>query len=157
MSRKKKVKEIVLEPQAALVPAIPSPSASLQAVIEGMVRKRVDELLASSGMAEMGDSFRPAEVAKVRRRINHIFESQKWRKYFEKWGCLICGKVSVPYSFNGLCGTCGNRTTSRLMKIKRDFEAAHPDSQIERNIDQLTLRARAAEDLLLGFHEDEKR
>jgi hypothetical protein len=148
MPRKKKVKEIVIEPQAAILRTGPEPSADLQAALEGMVRKRVDEILAASATI---DAFRPSAVAKTARRVNHIFEGKKWGLYFDKWGCLICGKTAVAkcYFHTGLCSSCGARVQSRLVKIKRDYEAAHPQVEIERNIERLTLRARTAERLLM--------
>lgn len=149
MRRKKKGKAIVLKPQAAIVPAVPpEPSANLKAVLEGMVRKRVDEILAASGMHELSADYRPTKVAHVARQVDDLFERKKWSLYFDKWGCRICGKKTAFYGNTGHCQTCAQRIHQRLTALRRDYEKAHPEAEIERNIERLTLRARTAERLL---------
>jgi hypothetical protein len=149
MPRKKKGEvevQIVPASKAALVP--PSPSADLKAVLEGMVRKRVDEILAASGIAELEADFRPKEAAQVSRQTQDMFERKKWALYFEKWGCRKCEKKTVNHASTGHCGVCAMRLHGRLARIKRDYYKAHPDAEIERQIDRLTSRARTAESLL---------
>jgi hypothetical protein len=148
MSRKKKLKEIVLKPQAAIVPAVPAPSANLQAAIESIVRKRVDEILASSGIGEFEPNFRSREMSQAGRQIQNMFERVKWSLYFEKWGCQICGKKTVAHMHTGHCTTCAGRIQLRLKQLKLVYERAHPEAEIERQIDHLTSRSRTAEALL---------
>jgi hypothetical protein len=141
--------EVILEPEAAVVPiATKEPSPNVKAVLESMVRKRVDEILTASGIGEFEPNFRRREVAKASRQSQDMFERVKWSLYFEKWGCQVCGKKTVAHMHTGHCTTCAVRIGQRLTKIKRDYERAHPEAEIDRQIDQLTLRARTAESLL---------
>jgi hypothetical protein len=138
--------EIVPTSEAAIVPA--APSANLKVVIESMVRKRVDEILSASGIGEFEPNFRPKEIAQAARQNQDMFERVKWSLYFEKWGCQVCEKKSAAHMHTGHCGTCVNRIQSRLKQLKREYERAHPDAEIERQIDRLTSRSRTAEALL---------
>jgi|HubBroStandDraft_6_1064221.scaffolds.fasta_scaffold739540_2 hypothetical protein len=147
MSRKKKVEvQIVPVSEAALIPK--TPSADLKAVIESMVRKRMDEILSASCMAEIDPDFRPRESAQVTRRAQDMFEREKWALYFAKWGCRKCDKKTVNHASTGHCAACNTRLWARLARIKRDYHLAHPDAEIERQIDRLTSRSRIAEALL---------
>jgi hypothetical protein len=147
MSRKKKVEiQVVRVSEAAIVPK--APSADLKAVIEGMVRKRVDEILAASGLAEIENDCRPREIAKVSRQTENMFERDKWALYFEKWGCRKCEKKTVNHSSTGHCDICASRLHQRLRKIRRDYYTSHPDAETDRLIDRLTSRSRTAEALL---------
>ena len=141
--------EVVHEPEAAIAPiATKEPSPNLKAVIEAMVRQRVDEIMSANGVGELEPDCRPREVARVSQQSQNMFEREKWVLYFEKWGCRMCGKKNVIHSSTGHCETCRARLFHRLKQIKRDYERAHPEAEISRQIDQLTLRARTAEGLL---------
>ena len=144
----------VIEIIPALSPIGPKePSAELKAYLESMVRQRVDEILTASGI-EMESDFRPREIAKVSRQSQNVFERQKWALYFEKWGCRMCGKKAAAHGSTGHCGTCVMRVQNRLKQLKLEYERTHPESEIERNIERLTLRARSAEELLRGEREE---
>jgi hypothetical protein len=138
--------EIVPPSEAAIVPA--APTANLKAVIESMVRKRVDEILSGSGIGEFEPNFRPREIAQAARQIQDMFERVKWSLYFEKWGCQVCGKKTVAHFHTGHCTTCAVRIQQRLKQLKLEYERAHPEAEIERQIDHLTSRSRTAEALL---------
>lgn len=141
--------EVIPEPEAAIVPmAAKEPSANLKAVIENMVRQRVDEILSASGIGEFEPNFRPREIAQAARQTQDMFERTKWSLYFEKWGCQVCGKKNAAHFHTGHCTTCACRIHQRLIKIKHDYEKTHPEAEIDRQIDQLTLRARSAAALL---------
>src|SRR5665213_2997286 len=144
--------EIVPVTESAIVPS--APSANLETMIERLVRRRVDEALSRIGIEELDPHFRPREVAQKARQSQDMFEREKWSLYFEKWGCQVCGKKTVNHMHTGHCGTCANRITQRLKLIKRDYEQAHPEAEIERQIDQLTLRTRTAERLLRSEREE---
>jgi hypothetical protein len=147
MPRKKKVEvQVVRISEAAIVPK--TPSADLKAVIESMVRKRVDEILSASEMTEVEADCRPREVAAVSRQTQDMFERDKWALYFEKWGCRKCEKKTVNHSSTGHCEICASRLHQRLRKIRRDYYASHPDAETDRLIDRLTSRSRTAEALL---------
>ena len=157
--RKYLPREEMLESSAAIVPIVETvlapaePSANLKAVIENLVRKRVDEILAASGLAELEADLRPREIALAARQAQGVFERVKWRLYFEKWGCRKCEKKTVNHASTGHCSSCEQRLRIRMRRIKRDYLRAHPEAEIERNIDALTLRSRTAEDLLFGERE----
>jgi hypothetical protein len=152
MSRKKKpAVDIVPASESALVPK--RPSGNLKAVLDRMVRERVDEIMAERGSAPMEPDFQPKEVAYELQRRQTVFERHKWRLYFEKWGCRKCERKRVNHASSGHCAACHNRLQMRLAQIKRDFDQANPDQEIERKIGQLTSRFRSAQ-ALLGEHEE---
>lgn len=147
MPRKKKpIVEIVPASQAALVPK-PSP-ANIEAIIERMVWERVDEILAERGAAEMEPNFQPREISTEIRLRQSVYERRKWSIYFEKWGCKVCGNKKVSHVGSGSCERCYMRVYQRLAQIKHDFDKANPESEIKRDIDQITKRVRSAQALL---------
>jgi hypothetical protein len=83
-----------------------------------------------------------------------MFEREKWSLYFEKWGCQVCGKKTANHMHTGHCGACAGRITARLARIKLEYEQTHPEAEVERQIDQLTLRSRTAERLLRGERDE---
>jgi hypothetical protein len=140
--------EMVPASEAALVPA--RSAAKLTAMIENLVRRRVDEILSASGTVELEPNFRPAEVAKITRRGQDMFERKKGSLSFEKFGCMDCKRKAkaVSYGTNGLCSTCTLRWYHRYAQLKHEYEATHPEAETDRLIDRLTSRARVAEELL---------
>lgn len=141
--------EIIPVSDADLKPIGPpkEPSADLKAYIESIVRQRVDEIL-SANAGEFEPDFRPRRVANASSQTQDMFEREKWSLYFEKYGCRGCGKKAAPHMSTGHCSTCQNRTYSRLTRLRAVYERAHPEAEIDRNIEKLTLRARSAEILL---------
>ena len=152
MPRKKKM-EIILASPVPIAPVLGIDN--LEAAIESMIRKRVDEALSRIGMGELDDPhFRPKEVSQKARQIQDMFEREKWSLYFEKWGCHDCGRKAASHAHGGICTTCAGRIQNRLKQLKLEYERAHPEAEIERQIDKLTLRSRTAERLLRGDHEE---
>ena len=41
----------------------------------------------------------------------------KWALYFERFGCLLCGRKTSPHASNGMCHQCFQRTWARLRAI----------------------------------------
>jgi hypothetical protein len=60
----------------------------------------------------------------------------------------MCSQKAVLHSRGGCCERCSSLVTQRLSQIKRDYERADPEREIERQIDRLTSRVRSARDLL---------
>jgi hypothetical protein len=138
--------EIMPRSEGALVPT--SPAAKFRAMLESMVRERVDEIMANRGASQLEHDFQPREVAIAIRRRRTVFESRKWRLYFEKWGCRMCSQKTVLHVSGGCCQRCTSLVTQRLSQIKRDYEKANPEREIERQIGHLTSRERSARNLL---------
>jgi hypothetical protein len=138
--------EIVPASEAALVPA--RSAAKLTAMIENLVRQRVDEALSASGVRRLEVDLRPAQAAKVARQKQEMFERIKWPRYFEKWGCRVCERKTVSHESTGHCLRCHHRVLNRLEVIRHAWENSHPEAEIERQIAHLTSRADTAEALL---------
>src|ERR1700736_2101724 len=146
MSRKKMpAVEIVPASESALVPK--RPSGNLQAVLDRMVRERVDEIMAERG-AQLAVDFQPKEVAYELQRRQTVFERRKWSLYFEKWGCRMCRTKRVNHVSSGHCAACHSLLQGRLAQIKLNFDHDNPDQEIDQKIDQLTSRFRSAQSLL---------
>ena len=149
MPRKKKTNtEIVLRLASEAV-LVPKPSAGdLHAVLDRMVRERVDEILAMRDAGQLESDFHPREVSYEILSRQSVFEKRKWSLFYEKWGCRSCGKKTVAHQSSGHCATCVGRLAGRLAVIKRHFDLASPEPEISRQIDRLTSRVRTAQALL---------
>ena|ERR1700676_3163661 len=148
MPRKKKVSvEIVPVSEANLVPKLPA--ADLPAMLDRMVRDRVDQIMAERGAGELEPDYQPKRVLVEIQGSKTVFDRRKWAMYFEKWGCKVCGrKKNVSHMCKGRCGTCNVRIGLRLAQLKLEYERNNPESQIAEDIDRLTRRIRSAEALL---------
>src|ERR1700680_2314822 len=139
MPRKRKIStEIVLQ----------RPAEDMRALLDRIVRDRVDEAMAERANAQPEHNFQPRDVSIEIRRRQSVFERRKWGLYFEKWGCRMCGrKRNVNHGSGGVCATCEVRVAGRLRQIKLEYERDNPESQITENIDRLTRRLRSAQEL----------
>jgi hypothetical protein len=63
---------------------------------------------------------------------------KKWTKYFERFGCLCCGRGNAEYASCGLCVACHSRISLRLRRILR--ELAEPGHAEEDNARRTELR-----------------
>jgi hypothetical protein len=143
MPRKKKpAVEIVPASEAALVPK--PATANLQAMLDRMVRDKVDEIMAERAAGQSELAHQPREI----RRHHPGFERVKWPLYFEKWGCEVCGrKRQVSHGSKGRCATCVLRLYHRMQRLEREWVRNNPESQIAEDIDRLTRRFRSAQEL----------
>src|ERR1035438_6102569 len=81
-------------------------------------------------------------------RRQSVFERRTRGPDFDKWGCRMCGRKKVSHASSGHCGRSHNKLTLRLMQLKREYNNANPERDIERDIDRLSSRFRSAEKLL---------
>jgi hypothetical protein len=44
-------------------------------------------------------------------------QRRKWAKYFDAYGCLLCGDRTQLHSGNGMCGRCRNRILERMKRL----------------------------------------
>ena len=105
--------------------------------IEAAVRKMVDEKIAEmmgGGDAIFKPFFRTRAIEDAIRKEQTVVQQRKWRYYFEKWGCLICGSKAAAYNSLGMCATCHARTAHRLATCMRRAEAERPDSPAVRDL-----------------------
>lgn len=143
---KKKNVSVEMEAMEAIVR---KPSAEdMRAMLDQMIRDRVDEALAARGSSEAEPGFHTREASNELRRHQVMFDRRKWALYFEKWGCQHCGKKNVGHGSNGHCRKCHTLISQRMAQIKREYDRANPDSQIAEDIDHLTRRLRSARELL---------
>jgi len=147
MPRKKKVRvEIMPRSEAALVPS--PPVETPQAMLDRIVRERVDEIMAEHGAGQLDPDFQTREVAYEIQRRQTVFERRRWSIYFEKFGCRRCDNKEVSHEANGYCSKCHLLIFQRLAKIKRDFDKRNTEKDIQNQIDRLTRRGRSARELL---------
>jgi|SRR5579872_2006849 len=139
MPRKKKIStEIVLQ----------RPAVDMRAVLDRMVRDRIDEIMAERAEVQPEHNFLTREAALEIRRQQTVFERRKWALYFAKWGCRMCRrKRNVSHGSGGCCSTCCTMVMLRLKQIKIEYDRDNPESQIAENIDRLTRRLRSAQEL----------
>jgi Zn finger protein HypA/HybF involved in hydrogenase expression len=149
MPRKKTPRvEIVPRSEEALVPA--PPTETPQAMLDRIVRERVDEIMAERGAGQLDPDFQTRKVAYEIQRRQTVFERRRWSIYFEKFGCRRCDDKEVSHCGGGYCDKCHGLLWQRLAKIKLDYEKANTERDIQKQIDHLTLRSRTAQALLGG-------
>lgn len=66
--------------------------------------------------------FLPKEIADEILRLLPIPHRKRWAKYFEKWGCIACGRKDVIHAGNGFCDLCRHRIRSRLKTAIKQAE-----------------------------------
>jgi hypothetical protein len=126
MRNRKIVKgEIVLRSEAVVVS-----KPDLQATLERMVRERVDEIMAQRDSQVFEPDFRSKTLATGIMRRQTVFDRQKHALYFEKWGCRLCGRKTVPHSSNAHCHKCFHRLTLRYQQLQLEWDRAHPQQQV---------------------------
>jgi len=86
-------------------------------VLDALVQQRVAEALAARDEFVFEPFFRSRQVAYEIRRLQTVPERKKWSVYFERHGCVACGKQDQPYAASGFCGPCHRRVFQRLKGI----------------------------------------
>src|SRR5882724_6868971 len=119
----------------------------MRAVLDRMVRDRVDEIMAERGRPGGAQLFQPRDVSYEIQRRQTVFERRKWALYFAKWGCRMCRRKKINHSSGGCCAACTSMVANRLSQIKIEYDRENPETQINENIDRLTRRLRSAQEL----------
>src|ERR1700684_2752201 len=95
------------------------PVEDMRAVLDRMVRDRVDEIMAERAVAWPEPNYQPREASYEIQRRQTVFERRKWALYFTKWGCRMCRRQNhVSHGSGGCCIACCNLVTMRLGQIK---------------------------------------
>ena len=66
--------------------------------------------------------FLTREAANAIRSLQTMAEKLKWPKYYEKHGCVRCGKNKTPHGSNGFCAKCRMFVASKLQLIINEIE-----------------------------------
>lgn len=95
----------------------PRPDAA--AVLREIVQREVAKALASRDDFIFQPFLQSKRVSDEIRRIQNVPERQKWRKYFDRWGCVVCGTKTEIYDGGGcgMCRSCHSRIFQRLQQI----------------------------------------
>jgi hypothetical protein len=94
MPRKKKV-SVEIMPKTS--------RADIQAMLDRMVKERVDEIMAELGAEVLVPGYQPRDVSNEMRVHQNVFERKKWSLYFEKHGCQKCDrKKNISHASGGL-------------------------------------------------------
>jgi len=137
---RKKTAAIELLPPSSEALAPQSPTATIETMLERLVRERVDAALAQ----RIGPD--PATE-----RQRSMFERHKAALYYERFGCQICHKKKTPHAGAKLCYSCISRENARDRHLRRDFDKEHPNNA-SRQLERITARVRTAERLLGTSH-----
>lgn len=130
-------------------------------LLKEMVEREVAELLFNREAMLFEPFFRSKKIADEIRRLQTVPEWQKWGRYFDKWGCLICEQIqryltdllarddirqavvdtiealkksTVLHGADGMCPRCYERTSERLKRNLRNFKGRYEQGQYERAI-----------------------
>jgi hypothetical protein len=116
--------------------------------LDALVRKHVAEILAFQPW------FLSREQTATVRTKQTIPEREKWKRYYARWGCLICRRKSGVHTGLGMCQTCHCRVHGRLKTIVRELVTEWPAARTREDIQELDRPIRTARALLLGTMEE---
>jgi hypothetical protein len=126
MMRKRKAEpisaELVVSTGTVRVPAeiVPSNAEEFQMAIARLVEQKVNEAL-NGQHSVFQPWFQPKAVYEEIQKKQTIAESQKFVRYYEMWGCLICETQKQTHRGLGMCQKCYMRTDGRLRSIVRRY------------------------------------
>ena len=66
--------------------------------------------------------FLPKEIADEILRLLPLPHRQRWARYFEKWGCLMCARKDVIHGSKGFCNRCRVLIQERLKTAIKQAE-----------------------------------
>jgi len=92
-----------------------------------MVEQKVQKALGHQQSAVFQPFFQSKTVANEIRRRQTVTEQRKWTLYFEEWGCMVCETKKKGHHSLGMCSTCFNRISTRLISIIRANTLAPQD------------------------------
>jgi hypothetical protein len=114
------------EPKNELAPLpeqTPSPEQAdvdYKQMVDEIVGDRIAEMLADKAGADLEPFFRPREISERMRKHLPIAEANKWKWFFEDYGCLVCTRKDVRHRSLGFCESCLNKTRLRLKAAIRN-------------------------------------
>jgi hypothetical protein len=89
-------------------------------LLKKLVEQQVAEILAQRDEFLFQPFFHAKKVSDQIRRLQTMPEQQKWNRYYERYGCLICNTHEVPHGSLGMCVNCHGRTAQRLKTVISD-------------------------------------
>jgi hypothetical protein len=89
-------------------------------LLKKLVQRQVAEIMAQRDEFLFQPFFHAKKVSDQVRRLQTMPEQQKWSRYFERYGCLICGTREVTHGSLGMCVNCHGRTVFRLKTVISD-------------------------------------
>src|ERR1700732_907095 len=108
------------------VEVLPSPARMLQstmdeATLQKLVQQKVAEILAARDDFIFEPFFRSRQVTFEIRRLQTVPEIKKWAVFYQRHGCLRCGKSERPHASCGVCSACRTWVHKELLGIVREL------------------------------------
>ncbi len=69
------------------------------------------------------------ELFKQFQRLLPALYHQRFRLYFERYGCIRCKRKQVLYGCSGLCISCLPLVDSRLRQVDKDMKKLYGDKK----------------------------
>jgi hypothetical protein len=91
-------------------------------IIKKLVEKQVAEILANRDEFLIRPFFDSQKIAAELRRLQSVPEHLAWRKVFEKYGCIVCGRKNVSHGGCGCCELHYKRIRERKVEAIRELE-----------------------------------
>ena len=118
-----KTKHDIPTVQVQLLPPSPHPpSIDAKEMLRKMVEQQVAEITSRRDEFNMQPFFAKKKVADELKRFQTVPEQQKWRGYFNRYGCLRCDTREVNHDSCGMCARCRAQTNNRLQVVLRSSE-----------------------------------
>jgi hypothetical protein len=112
--------ELVVSTGSVRVPAeiVPSNADQFQKAITRLVEQKVTEALSGKDSVFQPWFNSQAVTAEIRKRQT-VAEQQKFSRYFEEYGCMVCGTRNRQHRGLGMCQKCHDTIRNRLYALVR--------------------------------------
>lgn len=74
--------------------------------------------------------FVPMGVFKQFQRLLPALYHQRFRLYFDRYGCIRCKRKQVLYGCSGLCSSCLPLVDSRLRQVDKDMKKLYGGTKV---------------------------
>jgi hypothetical protein len=111
-----------------------------KAELERLVEIKVAEIMADRDAMIFEPFFRSRQVSYEIKRLQTVPEQEKFRIYYERYGCMCCETKERIHAGNGMCNTCRTKRFQRLAQIVAEGmkgEPAQPARGASREVRQL--------------------
>lgn len=137
---KKNSKAIV---RAEVLPPMQSAPVDVRKMIDELVSQRVAEIMADEKSAILEPFMQGKRVSIAIRKQQDVVQLKKWRYYWDKWACLICGKKDAGHWNLGMCAKCFGLVSQRMKAILDQAYAERPTFSQPRDLAEVAQEALA--------------
>jgi hypothetical protein len=107
-----------------LLAPIPPAAMNAEAMLNELVQRKVAEALANEASIAFEPYMRDMAVSNQIKRLQDVHWQNKFRYYFEDYGCSRCHTKDSPHASLGMCSKCLHHEIARITaSVKRRADA----------------------------------